>query len=56
MYDDEDIKLPCAEKLAFDTRKEAQASATVAEYRYGTKLNVYRCKYCRLWHLSSRYE
>lgn len=55
MSDEEPPKLPCADKLAFDTPKEAQASATVAEYRYGSKLKIYRCRHCGLWHLSSRY-
>lgn len=55
MQQEDTPKLPCADKLAFDTQKEAQASATVAEYRYGNKLKVYSCKHCGLWHLSSRY-
>ena len=48
-----DEPLPCADKLAFETVKEAQATATVSEHRYGGKLKVYRCRYCRLYHLSS---
>jgi hypothetical protein len=46
-------ELPCAEKLVFDTREQAQASATVAEYQHGAKLKTYRCRYCGLWHLAS---
>jgi hypothetical protein len=49
----EDEILPCVEKLAFDTRKAANAAAVVAEYQHGTKLKSYLCKYCSLWHLSS---
>lgn len=49
----EDDPLPCGEKLAFDTQKQAQAAATVAQYQYGTLLSVYVCRYCGLWHLSS---
>ncbi|MCA9347739.1 hypothetical protein KC930_04140 [Candidatus Saccharibacteria bacterium] len=45
--------LPCSEKLAFSTSKEAKAAATVAYYQHGTKLKVYLCKHCGLWHLSS---
>lgn len=52
---DEPPKLPCADKLAFDTPKEARANATVAAYRYGTKLRIYHCRHCGLWHLSSDY-
>jgi hypothetical protein len=54
MSDEEEQLLPCAEKLAFDTAKDARAAATVAEYRYGTKLKIYQCRYCGLWHLSSQ--
>jgi hypothetical protein len=53
MQDDE--LLPCNEKMAFDTRKQAEAAATVALYQYGAKLKAYRCRYCGLWHLSSDY-
>jgi hypothetical protein len=53
---DEPAPLPCSEKLAFDTKKDAQATATVARYRYGGKLKVYRCRYCNLWHLATDYD
>ena len=43
----------CEDKLAFDAKKAAQAAATVAEYQHGTKLEVYLCKSCGLWHLTS---
>lgn len=50
---DEEL-LPCKDKLSFDTEKEARATANVAYYRYGNKMNVYMCKHCGLWHLSSQ--
>ena len=51
---DEADNTPCSEKIAFDTRKQAEAAATVAEYRYGgPRPHVYRCLHCGLWHLSS---
>lgn len=50
---DETPALPCTEKLAFDTQKQAEAAANVAEYQHGTKLKAYRCRHCSLWHLSS---
>jgi hypothetical protein len=50
---EEETVLPCADKLAFDTQKQAQAAATVALHQHGTTLRVYRCRYCGLWHLSS---
>jgi hypothetical protein len=49
----DNIELPCHAKLAFDSKKDAQAAATVALFQHGTKLKVYRCKYCGLWHLAS---
>lgn len=55
MSDDKQT-LPCADKLAFDTPREAQGAATVAEYQHGAKLRVYQCRYCGLWHLSSRLD
>jgi len=48
-----DLELPCADKITFDTQKQAQTAATVALYQHGTKLKTYQCKHCRLWHLSS---
>jgi hypothetical protein len=45
--------LPCDDKLKFDTRSEAEATATVARHRYGSQLKTYKCKHCGLWHLSS---
>jgi hypothetical protein len=46
----------CNGKMAFDTEKEAQTSATVAKHQRGTDLKVYKCKSCDLWHLSSRFN
>lgn len=48
--------LPCADKLAFETQTDAQAVATTTAYQRGTLLTPYRCTYCQLWHLASRYE
>jgi len=52
MDNDEKI-LPCADKIAFDTQKEAQTAATLAAHRYGSHVKPYRCKHCNLWHLAS---
>lgn len=49
----ETLPLPCAEKLAFPTREKAQAVATVDAHRHGSKLKVYKCRHCPMWHLSS---
>ena len=54
--DDEPVALPCDDKLAFDSKKDAEATANVAHYRYGNKLRAYVCRYCGLWHLSSNYD
>lgn len=45
--------LPCAGKMAFDTEKDAKATAVTLEYQRGAKLKVYKCKHCSLWHLTS---
>lgn len=48
--------LPCHDKLAFDTRKQAQGTATTADYQHGAKVEPYKCQYCGLWHLATKYE
>lgn len=48
--------LPCADKLAFETVEAAQATAMVSEHHYGTKLKVYRCRHCQLYHLATDYN
>ena len=53
--DVEPTELPCVEKLAFDTKKQAEAAATVADYQRDIKLAPYQCQYCSLWHLKSVY-
>jgi len=47
--------LPCADKIAFETVQAARATATVSEHRYGSRLEVYECRYCHLYHLATRY-
>jgi hypothetical protein len=56
MDEQETDGLPCQQKLAFAARKDAQAAATVAAYRYGTMLKPYLCSYCGLWHLATDYD
>ncbi len=51
----DDKSLPCVEKLAFDSKKDAETSALVAKYQHGTSLKAYKCQYCGLWHMSSGY-
>jgi hypothetical protein len=53
MKEDEPAALPCNDKLAFDTKLQAEATATVVAYRYGSSVYPYVCGYCGLWHLSS---
>lgn len=45
--------LPCADKLTFDTRREANAVIHTIRYKYHTEVHSYRCSQCNLWHLSS---
>lgn len=49
----EEDKLPCADKLVFDSKKAAEDQARVINWQRGHKLKAYQCRYCRLWHLSS---
>ena len=39
--------------MAFDSKAQAETSAIVAEHQHGSKLKVYKCRECELWHLSS---
>lgn len=50
----ENIEPPCADKLAFDTEREARTAALVAELQRNLKLKPYKCRHCGLWHLSSQ--
>jgi len=52
----EPAPLQCSEKLAFDTKQQAEAAATVAAYQHGSKVKPYVCRDCGLWHLSSDYD
>lgn len=49
----ENNELPCAGKLALDTKSQAQSSATAIKWQRGMKLKAYQCRHCGLWHLSS---
>jgi hypothetical protein len=51
-----DLVLPCSDKISFDNQKQASAAANVAQYQHGAKLRVYKCRYCKLWHLASRFD
>lgn len=53
---EENNALPCADKLAFDTAKEANAAGAAADWQYGASLKAYKCRHCHLWHLSSQPE
>ena len=56
MIDAEPDTLPrCADKLAFDTQKQARTAAIVADHQHGTQLKTYKCKVCHLWHLATKY-
>lgn len=41
--------------MTFDSKTEAENASTVAEYQRGSKLRVYKCKDCDLWHLATDY-
>ncbi len=48
--------LPCNDKMAFDTKKEASTAALTAKWQHGTKLKPYKCTHCGLWHLASDFS
>jgi hypothetical protein len=54
--DHEIVALPCADKLVFDNKTQAQAAATTLAFQKGVKLKVYKCRHCSLWHLASDYK
>lgn len=54
MDDSDEVTLPCADKLAFETRRQASAAANVAQYQHGASLRPYRCRHCSLWHLTTK--
>ncbi len=45
----------CSKKISFDTEKQAKNAATVAKHQHGSRLKVYKCTKCQLWHLSTDY-
>ncbi len=51
---EEEVALPCASKLAFDTEKQADAAALTAQWQHGSQVKSYKCRYCHLWHLASK--
>lgn len=52
----DEIKLPCVDKMVFDTKKEAQTASLTADWQHGARLKAYKCKHCHLWHLASDYN
>jgi len=52
---DDDVTLQCSGKMGFDSAGEAQNAAVVAAHQHGSKLKVYKCRKCDLWHLASNY-
>ncbi len=54
MNETDEAALPCADKLAFETRRQANAAANVAQYQHGASLRPYHCRHCLLWHLTTK--
>jgi hypothetical protein len=50
------METQCETKMSFNTKKEAKDAALVAMHQHGTKLKVYKCHECGLWHLASDYS
>jgi hypothetical protein len=50
-------KLPCVDKIKFDTKSQAETAALVAKWHYGpNRLKAYRCRFCQLWHLAGDHD
>ncbi len=43
------------DKIESRRKQQAEAAAVVAKLQHGTKLKVYKCTKCGLWHLASDY-
>jgi hypothetical protein len=50
------MKTQCETKMSFDTKKQAHDAARIAMLQHNTKLKVYKCRKCELWHLASDYS
>jgi hypothetical protein len=48
-------ELTCSDKMSFDSKSEAENTVLVVEHQRGTKLAVYKCRRCQLWHMSTNY-
>jgi hypothetical protein len=53
---DEEAKLPCEDKMVFDSKTEAENTALAADWQHGANLRAYKCRHCHLWHLASSYK
>lgn len=54
--DQAETKLPCADKMVFDTKQEAENTALAADWQHGSSLKAYKCRHCHLWHLASKFD
>ena len=53
-YDENNTGLPCADKISFETKREAGAAGVAADWQHGAVLRPYRCRHCTLWHLTTQ--
>ncbi len=44
----------CRSKLAYDSEDLAESGADFDLLRYGTKMRVYKCRFCLKYHLTSK--
>lgn len=44
----------CGDKKAYATQKRAKTARSFVRKRYDKRLEVYRCRFCRQWHLTSQ--
>ncbi len=44
----------CLSKAKYKTPEEADAARILKQVAYGCPLQVYLCRFCRCWHLTSK--
>lgn len=57
VMNEENPRLKCDEKIAYETAEEAQAAIAANSYYYQKpKLSVYRCVDCGQFHVTRRHD
>jgi len=57
--DNDRFKEKCFEKLTWKTKELAEAAIMYAKWQHGENevlAHVYRCNYCKNWHISTEFQ